>query len=48
MSEPRVIRKEEVETVQRAPGVSVASSVTKEVGATEISSGRLHRANVLN
>mgnify|MGYP002525682595 CR=1 FL=1 len=39
MSEPRVIRKEEVETVQRAPGVSVASSVTKEVGATEISSG---------
>ena len=39
MPEPRVIRKEEVETVQRAPGVSVASSVTKEVGATEISSG---------
>ncbi len=39
MSEPRVIRKEEVETVMRSPGVSVASSVTKEVGATEISSG---------
>ncbi len=39
MSEPRVIRREEVESLQRAPGVSVASSVTKEVGATEISSG---------
>ena len=39
MPEPRVIRREEVTSVQRAPGVSVASSVTKEVGATEISSG---------
>ncbi len=39
MSEPRVIRREEVENLQRAPGVSVASSVTKEVGASEISSG---------
>ena len=39
MSEPRVIRKQEVDTVQRAPGVAVASSVTKEVGTTEISSG---------
>ena len=39
MSDPRVIRREEVDSVQRAPGVSVASSVTKEVGATEISSG---------
>ena len=39
MPEPRVIRREEVESLQRAPGVSVASSVTKEVGATEISSG---------
>ena len=39
MPEPRIIRREEVETLQRAPGVSVASSVTKEVGATEISSG---------
>ncbi len=37
--EPRVIRREEVENLQRAPGVSVASSVNKEVGATEISSG---------
>ena len=39
MSDPRLIRREEVDSVQRAPGVSVASSVTKEVGATEISSG---------
>ena len=39
MSDPRVIRREEVDSAQRAPGVSVASSVTKEVGATEISSG---------
>jgi quercetin dioxygenase-like cupin family protein len=39
MSDPRVIRREEIDSVQRAPGVSVASSVTKEVGATEISSG---------
>jgi len=39
MPEPRVIRREEVESLQRAPGVSVASSITKEVGATEISSG---------
>ena len=39
MSEPRIIRREEVETLQRAPGVSVASSVTKENGATDISSG---------
>ena len=39
MSDPRVIRREEVDSVQRGPGVSVASSVTKEVGATEISSG---------
>ena len=39
MSDPRVIRREEIDSVQRGPGVSVASSVTKEVGATEISSG---------
>jgi putative monooxygenase len=39
MSEPRVVRREEVESLQRAPGVSVASSITKEMGATEISSG---------
>ncbi len=39
MSDPRLIRREEVDSVQRAPGVSVASSVTKEMGATEISSG---------
>ena len=38
MPEPRVVRREEVERLQRAPGVSVASSVTKENGATEISS----------
>ncbi|MEC8911006.1 MAG: hypothetical protein VYC44_08470 [Chloroflexota bacterium] len=39
MPEPRVIRREEVGNLQRAPGVSVASSVTKENGPTEISSG---------
>ena len=39
MSNPRIIRREEVEILQRAPGVSVASSVTKENGATDISSG---------
>ncbi len=39
MPEPRIIRREEVDSLQRAPGVSVASSVTKENGATEISSG---------
>ena len=39
MSKPRIIRREEVEILQRAPGVSVASSVTKENGATDISSG---------
>ena len=39
MPKPRVVRREEVEQLMRAPGVSVASSITKEVGATEISSG---------
>ena len=39
MSEPRVIKREEVSSLERAPGVTVASSVTKEAGATEISSG---------
>ena len=39
MTEPRVIRREEVSSLERAPGVTVASSVTKETGATEISSG---------
>ena len=38
MPEPRVIKREEVEGLRRAPGVSVAGSVTKENGATEISS----------
>ena len=39
MPEPRVTRREEVERLQRAPGVSVASSVAKENSTTEISSG---------
>jgi len=39
MPEPRVVKKEQVDSLQRAPGVSVASSITKETGATEISSG---------
>ena len=39
MPSPRIIRGSEVEHLQRAPGVTVAGFVTKEVGATEISSG---------
>ena len=39
MPEPRVIKREEVSNLERAPGVTVASSVTKETGASEISSG---------
>ena len=39
MPEPRVIRSDEVQHLQRAPGVTVASHITKEAGATEISSG---------
>ncbi len=39
MPEPRVIRGEEVQYLQRAPGVTVSGYITKEVGATEISSG---------
>ena len=39
MPEPRVIKREEATSLERAPGVTVASSVTKEAGATEISSG---------
>ena len=39
MSSPRVIRQEQVQPIQRAPGVSVSQIVTKETGATQISSG---------
>ena len=39
MPEPRVIRVHEVDTLQRAEGVTVASHINKEFGATEISSG---------
>ena len=39
MPEPRVIRSSEVDTLQRAEGVTVASHINKEFGATEISSG---------
>ena len=39
MPEPRVIRASEVDTLQRAEGVTVASHINKEFGATEISSG---------
>ena len=39
MPSPRIIRGSEVERLQRAPGVTVAGFVTKDVGATEISSG---------
>ncbi len=39
MPEPRVIRSYEVERLQRAEGVTVASHVAREFGATEISSG---------
>ena len=39
MPEPRVIKREDVSSLERGPGVTVASSVTKDVGATEISSG---------
>ena len=39
MPEPRVIRGEEVSHLQRAEGVTVASFINKEFGATEISSG---------
>ena len=39
MPEPRVIKANEVEQLQRAEGVTVASHITKEFGATEISSG---------
>ena len=39
MPEPRVIRSDEVEQLQRAEGVTVASHINKEFGATEISSG---------
>ncbi len=39
MPEPRVIRGEEVPQLQRAEGVTVASHINKEFGATEISSG---------
>ena len=39
MPEPRVIRSHEVEQLQRAEGVTVASHINKGFGATEISSG---------
>ena len=39
MPEPKVIRGGEVQHLERAPGVTVSSFVTKEAGATEISSG---------
>ena len=39
MPEPRVIKAHEVDTLQRAEGVTVASHINKEFGATEISSG---------
>ncbi len=39
MPSPRIIRNEDIEQLERAPGVTVASFVNKEVGATEISSG---------
>lgn len=39
MPEPKVIREAEVQHLQRAPGVTVSGFVTKEAGATEISSG---------
>lgn len=39
MPSPRIIRYENVKPAERAPGVSVASIVTKQAGATELSSG---------
>ena len=39
MSTPRVIRQEKVQPIQRAPGVAVCQIVTKDTGATQISSG---------
>ena len=39
MPEPKVIRGGEVQHLERAPGVTVSSFVTKAAGATEISSG---------
>ena len=39
MPEPRVIKREDVSSLKRGPGFTVASSVTKDVGAIEISSG---------
>ena len=39
MPGPRVIRGEEIEHLQRAPGVTVSRHINKEFGATGISSG---------
>ena len=39
MATPRVIRQESVQPIQRAPGVTVSQIVTKDTGATQISSG---------
>ncbi len=39
MPSPRIIRNEDISHLQRAPGVTVSGFITKETGATEISSG---------
>jgi uncharacterized RmlC-like cupin family protein len=39
MPSPRIIKNDEVSHQERAPGVTVSAYVTKETGATEISSG---------
>lgn len=39
MAEPRIIRGDAVEHLERAPGVAVSAYVTREAGASEISSG---------
>ena len=39
MPSPRIIRNEDVSHLQRAPGVTVSGFITKDIGATEISSG---------
>ena len=39
MPSPRIIKNDEVSHLERAPGVTVSAYVTKEAGATEISSG---------
>ena len=39
MLSPRIIKNDEASHQERAPGVTVSAYVTKETGATEISSG---------